>query len=200
MQAESSNTANPPAPRPDPACRIESKSSGTSSCAGTMTVLEAPGKIAFIARPSGGPPPNSFARYRSGVPSGSSNTPSRWTSPQIVKIIVPGAPSGPVGPQPVWAVGQDVGHVSQGLDVVDQRRVVGRGPGEQSLDERAGHPRQGWAPLDHLLQPGLLAEQVQIRAQDDLHRNAPERVRLPQLPKRPPQGLDLGGEVSFRPM
>jgi hypothetical protein len=30
IQAESSNTANPPAPRPEPACRTESKSSGTS--------------------------------------------------------------------------------------------------------------------------------------------------------------------------
>jgi hypothetical protein len=59
MQAESSNTANPPAPRPDPTCRIASKSSGTSSCAGEMTVLEAPGKIALIARPAGGPPANS---------------------------------------------------------------------------------------------------------------------------------------------
>jgi hypothetical protein len=76
MQAESSNTANPPAPRPDPACRIESKSIGVSSCAGEMTVLEAPGKIAFSARPCGGPPVNSSTRCRSGVPSGSSNTPS----------------------------------------------------------------------------------------------------------------------------
>ena len=62
MHAESSNTANPPAPRPDPACRIESKSIGMSSCSGTMTVLEAPGKKAFTARPSGGLPPNSSTR------------------------------------------------------------------------------------------------------------------------------------------
>jgi hypothetical protein len=89
---------------------------------------------------------------------------------------------------------RDGGHVGQRLDVVDQRGVVGRGPGEQPLDERAGHPGQGWASLDHLLQPGLLPEQVPIRAQDDLHRNAPERVRVLHLPKRPGQGLDLGGE------
>jgi hypothetical protein len=39
-------------------------------------VLEAPGKITFTTRPAGGPPTNS-TRYRSGDPSGSSNTPSR---------------------------------------------------------------------------------------------------------------------------
>ena len=60
-----------------------------------MVVLGAPGKIAFSARPCGGPPATS-SRYRSGVPSGSSNTPSRCTSPQMVKTIVPGAPSVPL--------------------------------------------------------------------------------------------------------
>jgi hypothetical protein len=69
-----------------------------------------------------------------------------------------------------------------------------RGPGEQSLDERRATRGQGWASLDHLLQPGLLPQQVQIRAQDDLHRNAPERVRVLHLPKRPGQRLELGGE------
>jgi hypothetical protein len=46
--------------------------------------------------------------------------------------------------------------------------------------------------LDHLLKPGLLPEQVQIRAQDELYGNAPERVRVLHFPKRPGQGLDLG--------
>src|SRR5215218_8713132 len=188
MHAESSNTANPAAPRPDPSCRIESKSSGTSSCSEATTVLEAPGKTALTDRPSGGPPPNSSTRYRSGVPRGSSNTPSRRTSPQTVKTIVPGASWVPL------ALGQDVGHVGQRLDVVDQRRVVLGRPGEQPLDERASHPRQRRTPLDHLLQPGLLPEQIQIRAQDDLHRNAAERVRFPHLPERPAQSLDLRGE------
>ena len=44
MQALSSNTAKPPAPRPEPTCRIESKSIGVSSCSGIITVFEAPGK------------------------------------------------------------------------------------------------------------------------------------------------------------
>jgi hypothetical protein len=61
-----------------------------------MTVLEAPGKIAFTARPSGGPPASSSTRYRSCDPSGSSNTPSRRTSPQMVNTIVPGAASVPL--------------------------------------------------------------------------------------------------------
>src|SRR5215212_3115785 len=151
MQAESSNTANPPAPRPDPACRIESKSSGTSSCPGEMTVLEAPGKTAFTTRPSGGPPANSSTRYCSGDPSGSSNTPSRCTSPQMVKTIVPGAASVPLARSQSGPSARMWGTLAKGLDVVDQRGVVGRGPGEQALDERASHPRQGWASLDHLL-------------------------------------------------
>ena len=40
MHAESSNTANPPAPRPEPTSRIESKSIGVSSSCGTMTVFD----------------------------------------------------------------------------------------------------------------------------------------------------------------
>jgi tRNA(Phe) wybutosine-synthesizing methylase Tyw3 len=51
MHAVSSNTANLPAPKPDPASRIESKSKGVSSCSGRMTVFEAPGKMA-IDRPA----------------------------------------------------------------------------------------------------------------------------------------------------
>src|SRR6266516_3514310 len=90
MHAESSNTANPPAPRPEPTSRIESKYIGVSSSSGTMTVFDAPGKIALIVRPSGAPPPASSTRARIGEPRGSSNTPSRRTSPQTVNTMVPG--------------------------------------------------------------------------------------------------------------
>ena len=55
-----------------------------------------------------------------------------------------------------------------------------------------GPPAAAAAPLDHLLHPGLLPEQVQIRAEDDLHRDASERVRFPHLRERPAQGLELG--------
>jgi hypothetical protein len=92
-----------------------------------------------------------------------------------------------------------VGHIRQGLDVADERGGVGRGPDEQSLDERASHSGQGWPSLDHLLQPGLLPQQVQIRADDDLHGNGAERVRVLHLPKRPGQGLELGGEGLLQP-
>ena len=104
-----------------------------------------------------------------------------------------GSVLGAVRPQPVGAVGKDVGHVGQRLDVVDQRRVVLGRPGEQPLDVRAGHPRQRRAPLDHLLHPGLLPEQVQIRAEDDLHRNASERVRCPASPRAPGSGPGTPG-------
>ena len=49
----------------------------------------------ITAKPAG-PAASSSTRYRSGDPSGSSNTPSRRTSPQMVKTIVPGAPSVPL--------------------------------------------------------------------------------------------------------
>ena len=95
MHAESSNTANPPAPRPEPTARIDSKSSGVSSSAADIAVFDAPGKIALTVRPSGAPPPVPSTNSRSGVPRGSSTTAWRRTSPHTVNTIVPGDASVP---------------------------------------------------------------------------------------------------------
>jgi len=86
---------NPPPPSPTPTCRIESKSSGVSSCSGRMTVFEAPGKMALTDLRSVGPPAHSSTKERRGVPSGNSNTPSRRMSPHTVKTMVPGEDSVP---------------------------------------------------------------------------------------------------------
>ena len=186
MHAESSNTANPAAP--SRSHLPSSRSPSAHPAAPRTTARRRSGKTVAFTTGRWRPPPNSPPKW-SGVPSGSSNTPSRCTSPQTVKTMVP-EHLGAVRPQPVGAVGQDVG---QRLDVVDQRRVVLGRPGEQPLDERASHPRQRRAPLDHLLHPGLLPEQVQIRAEDDFT----ERLRARPLPassQRPAQGLELRGE------
>jgi hypothetical protein len=73
------------------------------------------------------------------------------------------------------------------------------GPGEQALHERASHPRQRQTSLDHLFQPGLLPQQVQIRAEDDLDLNAAERVRVPHLPSARRRAWISVVNVSFNP-
>src|SRR5712691_12883654 len=90
MHAESSYTTKPPDPNPEPTAFMESKSSGVSSCSGTSTVFEAPGRMAFTDRPSGGPPPMVWTRSRREKPRGSSYRPGRPTSPESVNTMVPG--------------------------------------------------------------------------------------------------------------
>jgi hypothetical protein len=90
MQAVSSKTMNPAAPKPLPAASNAACSSGTSSDASVSTPLDTPEKTALTRRPERGPPPTSSTTDRSDAPSSTSPTAGRTTSPTTVATTVPG--------------------------------------------------------------------------------------------------------------
>ena len=96
--------------------------------------------------------------------------------------MVPGRLGGAHRAEPVGAAGEDVGHVGQRLDVVDERRVRAaaarpepwcrlppelRCGGEQAVLVGREPARQRRLALDHLEHRLLLAEQVLVGSGDD---------------------------------
>ena len=106
---------------------------------------------------------------------------------------------GAVRPQPIGALPQDVRHVRERLDVVDEGRVVVGWGREQPLDERADGPRERRALLDDLLQPRLLAEEVEVGPEDDLDRDPSQRVGRLHLFQRSSERLGLWDERLLQP-
>src|SRR5439155_7056999 len=88
----------------------------------------------------------------------------------------------------------------------DEGRVVVWRGREQPLDERS-HCAREWGPLlDDLLEPGLLSEEVEVGAEDDLDGDRSERVRGLHLFQRPSERFGLRyerlletDERAFRP-
>ena len=101
---------------------------------------------------------------------------------------------GAVRAEPVGPVAEDVRHVSEGLHVVHEGRVVVRRLREEPEHERAGDTGEREAALDDLLESRLLAEEVEIGTKDHLDRCGTESVRLLHLLDRAAHGLGLLGE------
>ena len=120
----------------------------------------------------------------------------------------PGRLGGAHGAEPLGAASEDVGHVGEGLDVVDERRVrvvspgsdrhrggfpaeLG-GAGEEALLVRREQARQGWLALDDLEHGLLLAEEVLVGSGDDVDGAVGADAGLLELLHGPGDPFELG--------
>ena len=188
---------NPHAPSPVPIASMPSYDTGTSTCAAVTTGFATPESAALKERPGRVPPPSSTITASSGVPSVTSATPARSTSPTTVQIALPGdcvVPSERNQSTPRSRIGTTLARVSTlltsvGFDPAPRRVVDGwlrrpadlRAGGEQPVEVRREQPGQRVLPFDHREQRLLLTEEVLVGPLDDGDRHVAEESVDPHL-------------------
>ena len=167
--------------------------SGTSKSAAGSTGSTRPDNAASSGDPSGGPPQRveQLGERRAEldlVDTGAADVADDGGDDRA------GRPRRAHRAEPVGALGQHVGGGGQRLDVVDRRSgcsrpgcdrlgfpAARRRGGEQAVLPRRQQPGQRVAPLDHLEQRLLLAEQVLVGSLDDGDGEVAEQARLAEL-------------------